>query len=204
MHFNNLFLHNQKQFLDKFGLKQEVIWIEELSELIQAISKMERGQDKRDNLLEELADSLICLEQLDIRLHTILKTGLLEKDYNELYIEASNKHRYIKEDKYLDEISWIDSIAKLISSLSVFVIDDRRRDEKKDYHFDMDNLAFLVWFTKNDNTREGSIITSIYDVFDEIINKYNMTNTEIQNMIDYKYERNCKRSNITVDLKDIK
>lgn len=204
MHFNNLFLHNQKQFLDKFGLKQEVIWIEELSELIQAISKMERGQDKRDNLLEELADSLICLEQLDIRLHTILKAGLLEKDYNELYIEASNKYRYIKEDKYLDEISWIDSIAKLISSLSVFVIDDRRRDEKKDYHFDMDNLAFLIWFTKNDNKREGSIITSIYDVFDEIINKYNMTNTEIQNMIDYKYERNCKRSNITVDLKDIK
>lgn len=204
MHFNNLFLHNQKQFLDKFGLKQEVIWIEELSELIQAISKMERGQDKRDNLLEELADSLICLEQLDIRLHTILKAGLLEKDYNELYIEASNKYRYIKEDKYLDEISWINSIAKLISSLSVFVIDDRRRDEKKDYHFDMDNLAFLIWFTKNDNKREGSIITSIYDVFDEIINKYNMTNTEIQNMIDYKYERNCKRSNITVDLKDIK
>ena len=200
MDFKSLFLYNQKQFLDKNGIKQEVIWIEELSELIQAISKMERGQNKRDNLLEELSDSLICLEQLDIRLQVLLGTGLLEKSYNELYIEAANKHRYIKEDKYLDEISWINSIAKLISSLSIFVIDDRRREEKGVYDFNMDNLAFLVWFTKNDNKREGSIITSIYDVFEEIINKYNMTTKEIQDVIDFKHKRNCERNNI----KDIK
>ena len=38
--------------------------VEECSELIQAISKMKRGKDNRDNLIEEMADIMICMEIL--------------------------------------------------------------------------------------------------------------------------------------------
>ena len=38
--------------------------MEECAELIQAISKMKRGIDAKDNLVEEIADVLICIEML--------------------------------------------------------------------------------------------------------------------------------------------
>lgn len=38
--------------------------MEELSELTQAISKEIRGKDDRSNLVEEMADVIICLEIL--------------------------------------------------------------------------------------------------------------------------------------------
>lgn len=38
--------------------------VEECSELIQAISKMKRGKDNRDNLIEEMADVMICMDIL--------------------------------------------------------------------------------------------------------------------------------------------
>lgn len=47
---------------------QLVVCMEELSELTQAISKEIRGKDDRNNLVEEMADVLICLE--------ILKKGI--------------------------------------------------------------------------------------------------------------------------------
>ena len=40
---------------------QTTVCMEECAELIQAISKMKRGQSRRDNLLEEMADVLICI-----------------------------------------------------------------------------------------------------------------------------------------------
>ncbi len=43
---------------------QSTICMEECAELIQAISKMKRGKDNRDNLIEEMADVLIVLTQL--------------------------------------------------------------------------------------------------------------------------------------------
>ena len=56
----------QKKTIDKFGADiQSTICMEECAELIQAISKMKRGkEDKRDNLIEEMADVYIILEQL--------------------------------------------------------------------------------------------------------------------------------------------
>jgi NTP pyrophosphatase (non-canonical NTP hydrolase) len=56
----------QKKTIDKFGSDiQSTICMEECAELIQAISKMKRGkEDKRDNLIEEMADVYIILEQL--------------------------------------------------------------------------------------------------------------------------------------------
>ena len=43
---------------------QLVVCMEELSELTQAISKEIQGKDNRNNVIEEMADVLICLEIL--------------------------------------------------------------------------------------------------------------------------------------------
>ena len=40
---------------------QTTVCMEECAELIQAISKMKRGKDNRDNLIEEMADVMICI-----------------------------------------------------------------------------------------------------------------------------------------------
>lgn len=54
---------DQSEFL-KNGNIQHVVWMEELAELQQAISKGLRGKLNRDNLIEETADVIICLTQL--------------------------------------------------------------------------------------------------------------------------------------------
>lgn len=43
---------------------QSTICMEECAELIQAISKAKRGKIDRDNMIEEIADVLICIEML--------------------------------------------------------------------------------------------------------------------------------------------
>ena len=43
---------------------QTTVCMEECAELIQAISKMKRGKDNRNNLIEEMADVMICIEIL--------------------------------------------------------------------------------------------------------------------------------------------
>ena len=62
----NLYDYDQEQLL-KNGNIQQVIWMEELAELQQAISKSLRGKLDRYNLIEEVADVLICLTQLRIK-----------------------------------------------------------------------------------------------------------------------------------------
>jgi NTP pyrophosphatase (non-canonical NTP hydrolase) len=44
--------------------KQSTVCMEECAELIQAISKAKRGKINRDNMIEEIADVLICIEML--------------------------------------------------------------------------------------------------------------------------------------------
>ena len=54
-----------KKSIEHYGADlQTVVCMEECSELIQAISKMKRGKDNRDNLIEEMADVMICIEIL--------------------------------------------------------------------------------------------------------------------------------------------
>lgn len=43
---------------------QSTVCMEERAELIQAISKAKRGKINRDNMIEEIADVLICIEML--------------------------------------------------------------------------------------------------------------------------------------------
>ena len=59
----------QGRLLAHFGEDaQSVIHMEECAELIQAISKMDRygGDAEYENLVEEMADVLICLQQLQM------------------------------------------------------------------------------------------------------------------------------------------
>ena len=52
-----------KKSIEHYGADlQTVVCMEECAELIQAISKMKRGKDNRDNLIEEMADVMICME----------------------------------------------------------------------------------------------------------------------------------------------
>ena len=54
-----------KKSIEHYGADlQTVVCMEECAELIQAISKMKRGKDNRDNLIEEIADVMICIEIL--------------------------------------------------------------------------------------------------------------------------------------------
>ena len=54
-----------KKSIEHYGTDlQTVVCMEECAELIQAISKMKRGKDNRDNLIEEIADVMICIEIL--------------------------------------------------------------------------------------------------------------------------------------------
>ena len=54
-----------KKSIEHYGADlQTVVCMEECAELIQAISKMKRGKDNRDNLIEEVADVMICIEIL--------------------------------------------------------------------------------------------------------------------------------------------
>lgn len=49
--------------------KKKIICMEEPAELIQAVSKDIRGRLDRDNMIEEMADVMICLEMLKIMHH---------------------------------------------------------------------------------------------------------------------------------------
>ena len=54
-----------KKSIEHYGADlQTVVCMEECAELIQAISKMKRGKDNRYNLIEEIADVMICIEIL--------------------------------------------------------------------------------------------------------------------------------------------
>ena len=54
-----------RKVVEMFGADlQQMVAIEEIGELLQAISKRARGKDNRDNLAEEIADVEIMLEQL--------------------------------------------------------------------------------------------------------------------------------------------
>lgn len=57
---------------------KHVVCMEELAELQQAVSKFIRGKGDRDNLIEEIADVIICIENIKI-LHFISDTEINEQ-----------------------------------------------------------------------------------------------------------------------------
>ena len=56
-----------EQAIEAYGRDMQLnVAVEELSELIKEICKSKRGNDNRDNIIEEMADCYIMLEQLEI------------------------------------------------------------------------------------------------------------------------------------------
>lgn len=55
---------DQSWIIEQFGTSQLTIHMEELAELIQAISKYQRHKDihTKQQIIEEMADCLICFE----------------------------------------------------------------------------------------------------------------------------------------------
>ena len=51
--------------VDRYGEKQKIVAMEEMAELINAISKDLRGSPNPDNIAEEMADVYIMLHQLE-------------------------------------------------------------------------------------------------------------------------------------------
>lgn len=68
----NIHIPSQEEIIETYGVKNQFgIHMEECAELIQAISKCNRAWDDwdklsccKDNVVEEIADVLICIEQL--------------------------------------------------------------------------------------------------------------------------------------------
>lgn len=86
-----------EKLVKKNGMRfQSMIAQEECAELIQAISKCLRSKDfpveyERENLIEEMADVMICLEQLQIMYYI---------DDEELYATKQKKeNRLIEREK---------------------------------------------------------------------------------------------------------
>ena len=53
--------------IEKWGKEaQTIVAMEECAELIKECSKMLRGQGNIDHLIEEIADVLICIEELEV------------------------------------------------------------------------------------------------------------------------------------------
>ena len=56
-----------KKSIEHYGADlQTVVCMEECAELIQAISKMKRGKDNRDNLIEEIADVIVIASEDEV------------------------------------------------------------------------------------------------------------------------------------------
>lgn len=94
-------LHDQEQFLQN-GDIQEVIWMEELAELQQAISKGLRGKGDRDNLIEETADVIICLTQLMLKydIDDYELQEMIDYKYNRNVKRQKQKDTVIKNPTY--------------------------------------------------------------------------------------------------------
>lgn len=72
---------NQKAVIEHYGLDAQIpVYMEECAELAQAISKMHRkpSEARRDNLVEEMADVLVCMNQLQ-RIYGIQNWELQKK-----------------------------------------------------------------------------------------------------------------------------
>lgn len=53
--------------IEKWGKEaQTIVAMEECAELIKECSKMLRGQGNIDHLIEEIADLMICIEELEV------------------------------------------------------------------------------------------------------------------------------------------
>jgi len=93
----------QADVIEEFGGDiQSTICMEECSELIQAISKMKRGKDYRDNLSEEIADVIIAITQLRIIY------GITDNEINNWILKKQARQKMLLEDRREEQYESID------------------------------------------------------------------------------------------------
>lgn len=124
----NLNLYDQEKFL-KGGRTQEVVWIEELGELQHEITKSLRGNLRKEHLIEELADVLICIEQLRIKYN--ISEEQLQKWIDVKHNRNCNRLEQKKEDNITLNIVDIEKISSYIKS--AITIKNPMYDDLKDF-----------------------------------------------------------------------
>lgn len=85
-----------KYMIGKYGNSQKIIAIEEMGELIQAVTKDIRGKPDYDNLAEEIGDVVLVMTQL-ILLYEKEKPDFVES------IRASEKRKMLRTIKRIME-----------------------------------------------------------------------------------------------------
>ena len=96
----NLNLYDQEKFVKEGGKTQEIVWVEELGELQHEITKSLRGNLRKEHLIEELADVLICIEQLRIKYN--ISEEQLQKWIDVKHNRNCNRleQKKLRDDKY--------------------------------------------------------------------------------------------------------
>lgn len=79
--------------IQHYGIEnQSTVCMEECAELIKAISKAKRGKIDRDNMIEEIADVLICIEMLK-QMYSISDSEI------DMWIKKKQKRETEKDDR---------------------------------------------------------------------------------------------------------
>lgn len=83
-----------EQLIEKYGSLQVIVAIEELSELQKELCKSLRGKTNKENIIEEMADCIIMINQMQ------LYFGISDKELNQLIVYKLNrtKERLLKKD----------------------------------------------------------------------------------------------------------
>jgi len=87
-----------KEIIRHYGLHHQTLkWCEEMGELIRAAARMlDDEKQNRMNLIEEMADVLICIEQM--KTAWLISDGELERIINEKYDRTLKRIRSENDD----------------------------------------------------------------------------------------------------------
>ncbi len=148
---------------------QKIQAIQEFSELTQAITKYLNNQGSRENLLEEIADSKIMLEQMQL-LFDITDDDLKKVMYNKL-------ERRI--EKYLRTMSACDPTPLIIQTIQEL-------------------SEFILVLIKDINNRSSRLelieeMTDSEIMLDQMQRIFNITDEDLEKVMDKKIERQLTR-----------
>ena len=140
-----------KKSIEHYGKDvQSTVCMEECAELIQAISKEKRGKSDKENLAEEMADVIICIEMLE-QIYNITEDEI----YSWVIIKQERTIKRIKKDVQSTETNaerirnmTDEELAKLLTNVcnaeeneehykSIYNSDTRQEEEIHDSYGDL-------------------------------------------------------------------
>ena len=150
--------------LDEDINRQRNICVEETAELIQEISKAERGKLNKIGITEELADMLICIDNFDV---------LYKEKINTLFKESFNTNEILYNGNYYFEKVMRSHVSTTYESLSNMIIlfDDLINRNKNDISHYIEYVYHCIYNINN------------------IIDKYNIDRKDILRIISIKIQR---------------